>query len=94
VAQRLTDEFQYLNRRLRQKLLYQIGLTDDPWQDKRDYIMDDVYSQDPDDPDDVLKIKRSASFDKFTGNGRRHDVSRSQIVTLPARVGSAAHDQG
>ena len=31
VAQKLTDEFQYLNRRLRQKLLYQIGLTDDPW---------------------------------------------------------------
>ena len=31
VVQKLTDEFQYLNRRLRQKLLYQIGLTDDPW---------------------------------------------------------------
>jgi len=75
VAHKLTDEFQHLNRRFRHKLLYQIGLTDDPWQDKRDFILDDVYSQDPNDPDDVLKIKRSASFDKFAGIGLRHDVN-------------------
>ena len=50
----MVDEFQFLNRRLRQKLLFQIGLTDDPWQDKRDFILDEVYSQDLNDPDDVL----------------------------------------
>lgn len=74
---RLTEEFHFLNRRLKQKLLYQIGLTDDPWQDKRDFVMDDEYSQDPDDKMDVLKVKRSTSFDKFTGFGERYDLGEA-----------------
>lgn len=76
-AEKLTSEFHYLNKRLRHKILYQIGLTDDPWQDKRDFIMDDEYSQNLDDPDDVLKVKRSNSYDRFTGYGRRYDVNRN-----------------
>ena len=71
-----------MNKRLRHKLLYQIGLTDDPWQDKRDFVLDEEYSQNPNDPDDVLKVKRSNSFDKFTGYGRRYDVNRNQLIEL------------
>lgn len=39
--------------------------------------MDDVYSQDPNDPDDVLKVKRSASFDKHAGVAQKHEGLRS-----------------
>ena len=42
----LTGEIQYMNRRLKQKLLYQIGLTDDPWEDKSDVILDKCFSED------------------------------------------------
>lgn len=67
--------------------MYQIGLTDDPWQDKRDFVLDDEYSQNLDDPEDVLKVKRSASFDKFTGFGRRFDVNRNRLIEMPKKKG-------
>jgi hypothetical protein len=44
--------------------------------------MDDVYSQNLKDPEDVLKIKRSTSFDKFTGYGRRFDVNREKLTSV------------
>jgi hypothetical protein len=31
MCESLTDEFMYSCKRMKQKLLYQIGLTDDPW---------------------------------------------------------------
>ena len=65
----ITEEVQYLFRRMRHKLLFQIGLTDDPWQEKNDFIQDDVYSQNPHDPFDTLKRHRARSFDHFTGAG-------------------------
>ena len=46
MSERLTDEFIYSCKRLKQKLLYQIGLTDDPWQEKEAFILDDEFSQD------------------------------------------------
>ena len=61
----MIDELYVLVKRFRHKLLYQIGLTDDPLYNKNDFIMDEVYSQDPDDKEDILKIKRSASYDKL-----------------------------
>ena len=45
-------------------------------------MLDEEYSQNPNDPDDVLKVKRSNSFDKFTGYGRRYDVNRNQLIEL------------
>ena len=68
--------------------MYQIGLTNDPWQDKKDYVMDDVYSQNVKDPEDVLKVKRSVSFDKFTGFGRRFDVNRERFEDKKRRCTS------
>lgn len=73
---RLTDDFIYSCKRLRQKLLYQIGLTDDPWKEKDNFVMDDVYSQNKADMQEFLRAKRSSSFDKFTGHGARHDVDK------------------
>ena len=40
-------------------------MTNDPWDARNDLIMDDIYSQDPNDINDVLKIKRSKSADKL-----------------------------
>lgn len=34
----LTDEVQFLNQRMKQKLLYQIGLIDEPWRTSNDII--------------------------------------------------------
>jgi len=76
-----------LFRRFRHKLLYQIGLTDDPWQAKDDFVVDDLYSQDSDDPGDVLKMKRSVSNDKLLkGVKREYDLSHSELIKL--RVGT------
>lgn len=61
----LTSEMQFLNRRLKQKLLYQIGLTDDPWNENDDKILDTCYSEDSQDPHDFIKYRRSESVDKF-----------------------------
>jgi hypothetical protein len=37
---------------------------------------------------DVLKVRRSASFDKFTGFGRRHDVNRASLIEIkPTKKG-------
>ena len=65
MGEKMIDELYVLVKRFRHKLLYQIGLTDDPLYNKNDFIMDEVYSQDPDDKEDILKIKRSASYDKL-----------------------------
>jgi hypothetical protein len=51
--------------------------------------MDDVYSQNPKDPDDVLKIKRSVSLDKFTGFGRKFDVNRKRLASPTRRLTTA-----
>ena len=42
--------------------------------------MDGVHSQDPDDEADVLKVKRSASYDKVLGIAKKHDPSESSLV--------------
>lgn len=42
----MTKEVEYMNNRMKQTLLYQIGMIDDPWQIKDDAIVDDEYSQD------------------------------------------------
>ena len=64
---------------MRHRLLYQIGLTDDPWQEQEEVVEDDEYSQDEEDPMDVAKKKRSKSFDKFT---LVDQVPRKKIVEL------------
>ena len=61
----LKDEFHFLIKRFRHKLLFQIGLTDDPWQPKNDFVMDDVYSQDSKDAHDLALKKRSKSHEKL-----------------------------
>lgn len=65
LAETLTDEMHFLLHRNKQRLLYQIGLIDDPWMQNDGFIMDDVYSQDPNDPDDKLKVKRSKSNERM-----------------------------
>tara|TARA_B110000285_G_C14913848_1_gene509261 strand:- start:29 stop:292 length:264 start_codon:yes stop_codon:yes gene_type:complete len=84
MSERLTDEFIYSCKRLKQKLLYQIGLTDDPWQDKAAFFLDDEYSQDATDMVELVRCKRSHSYDKFTGHGKAHDGQK--VVKMPGRV--------
>ena len=43
-GEKLVDELYVLVRRFRHKLLYQIGLTDDPLYNKNDFPLDDIYS--------------------------------------------------
>lgn len=33
MASQLNDEFMHMHNRMKQRLLYQIGLIDDPWQE-------------------------------------------------------------
>jgi len=47
---------------LKQTILYQIGLIDDPWIDHEEFVIDGLYSEDSEDEKDVLKLKRSESF--------------------------------
>jgi len=65
MAEHVTDEMHYLTHRMKQRLLYQIGLIDDPWQETDGHVFDDVYSQDPDDKDDLLGTKRPVSQGKL-----------------------------
>ena len=68
MTQTLTKEVQFMNSRMKQKLLYQIGLTDEPWQVKDDVILDRVYSQDQLNDDDILgQRQRANSFSKWDG---------------------------
>lgn len=61
MGEHLTDEFMYLGNRIKQKLLYQIGLIDDPWKEDQGFILDDVYSQDHQNPLEISVIKRPKS---------------------------------
>ena len=61
----MTKEVEYMNNRMKQTLLYQIGMIDDPWQITDDAIVDDEYSQDSQDSKDFYKIQRYHSIDKF-----------------------------
>ena len=61
----LTTEVQYMNRRLKQRLMYQIGLIDDPWDENEDKVSDKCYSEDSQDPHDFIKFRRAQSADKF-----------------------------
>lgn len=61
MAMQMNDEFMYLNNRMKQKLLYQIGLIDDPWMADQGFIMDDEYSQDLNKPFDVENKRRTKS---------------------------------
>jgi hypothetical protein len=65
MGEKLTEELYVLVKRFRHKLLYQIGLTDDPLYNVNDFPQDDLYSQDPNDKDDILRIKKSSSYDKL-----------------------------
>lgn len=40
LGENLTDEMYHFSRRMKQKLLYQIGLIDDPWKEEDDMITD------------------------------------------------------
>ena len=44
MGETLTEELHFLNRRMKQKLMFQIGLTDEQWMEKDDFIEDDIYS--------------------------------------------------
>lgn len=46
MATQLNDEFMHMHNRMKQRLLYQIGLIDDPWQEDQGPVMDTEYSQD------------------------------------------------
>jgi len=81
MCETLTDEFMYSCKRMKQKLLYQIGLTDDPWQDKDGFIMDNEYAVGQGDMAAIVQGQRSNSFDRFTGAGRRHD--KEKTIRLP-----------
>ena len=62
LSEKMTEELNFIANRMKQRLLYQIGLIDDPWIDKDDYIMDDLYSQDQENPMEVgQKLHRSQS---------------------------------
>jgi hypothetical protein len=65
MGENLTDELYVLVKRFRHKLLYQIGLSDDPLFNVNDFPQDDMYSQDLNDKEDILRIKKSASYDKL-----------------------------
>lgn len=79
----MKDEFHFLIKRFRHKLLFQIGLTDDPWQPKNDFVFDEVYSQDPGDIMDVLRVRRSASYDKLNkGVKKSLDDHEASLVSL------------
>lgn len=52
-------------RRMKQRLLYQIGLTNDPWLQTDDHIHDRELSDASGDYYDGLRINRSKSFDKW-----------------------------
>jgi len=65
MGEKLTEELYVLVKRFRHKLLYQIGLTDDPLYNVNDFPQDDLYSQDLNDKDDILRIKKSSSYDKL-----------------------------
>lgn len=65
MGEKLTEELYVLVKRFRHKLLYQIGLTDDPLYNVNDFPQDDLYSQDFNDKDDILRIKKSSSYDKL-----------------------------
>ncbi len=78
MGEKLIDELYLLVKRFRHKLLYQIGLTDDPLYNKNDHVLDDIYSQDPEDKEDILKMKRSASYDKLQKRiDKKYDVNTS-----------------
>ena len=61
----LNKEFTFLIRRMKQRLLYQIGLTNDPWLQTDDEIHDKELSDASGDYHDGLRINRSKSFDKW-----------------------------
>jgi len=65
MGENLTDELYVLVKRFRHKLLYQIGLSDDPLYNVNDFPQDDMYSQDLNDKEDILSFKKSASYDKL-----------------------------
>ena len=65
VTQTLTSEVQYLNNRLKQKLLFQIGLIDDPWIDDDEPIIDPCFSEDSQDDYGQKVFRKSNSVDKF-----------------------------
>lgn len=51
---------------MKQKILYQIGLIDDPWIEKDDKVLDKCYSEDSQDETDFKEFRRSVSMDKYT----------------------------
>ena len=82
MGQTVTDEFHFLTRRLKQKLLYQIGMIDDAWAENDGFVLDDVYSQDPDDPYEVVKAKRSNSYDKLANVAPK--FQKEKVIRLPS----------
>lgn len=87
----LKDEFHFLMKRFRHKLCYQIGLTDDPWQPKNDFVMDDVYSQNPNDPHDLGFEKRAKSHERLGTVEVIHDEAAPQRVSSADTNFNAKH---
>ena len=62
-----------MNKRMKQKLLYQIGLISDPWKVDDDKIHDDKFSQDSKDRHAIIMYKRAKSFDNWEDNLIKHN---------------------
>lgn len=61
VTDKLTKEVEYMNERMKSKLLYQMGLIDDPWCIKDDAIMDEELSENSKDSKDILMLRKVPS---------------------------------
>jgi hypothetical protein len=86
-----------MNKRLKSRLMYQIGLTDDPWDENEDKISDNCYSEDSHDPHDFIKFRRAKSADK-------HDLPKilygapylpkSKVTPIVTKVKEIANNRG
>ena len=75
VTQKLTKEVEYMNNRMKQKLLYQLGLIDDPWCIKDDDIVDDLVSENSKNSKDILQLRKAPSeFEWATNKWQRDKV--------------------
>ena len=73
VTEKLTKEVEYMNNRMKQKLLYQLGLIDDPWCIKDDDIIDDIVSENSTHSKDILKLRKAPSEFEWAENKWKRD---------------------
>lgn len=65
VTDKLTKEVEYMNDRMKQKLLFQLGMIDDPWCIKDDAILDEEMSENSKDSKDILALRKPLSEFKW-----------------------------